>query len=77
MFPYLPRFPVCASHILIVLSDDPETMYFPSGENATEVTQSVWPLNGSETSFPVCASHILIVLSCDPETVYFPSGENA
>ena len=65
-----PSFPVCASHILILLSSDPETMYLPSGENATDMTVSVWPSNGSETSFPVCASHILIVLSHDPAIVH-------
>ena len=52
-------------------------MPFPSGENATEVTLSMWPSDGSETGFPVCGSHILIVLSDDPETMHFPSGENA
>ncbi len=49
----------------------------PSGENATEVTQFVCPLNGLPISFPVVESQRLIVQLFDPETRRVPSGEKA
>src|SRR5213075_3020394 len=69
--------PVSASQNLIVLSSEPETTCFPSGENATDVTLSVCLWRGSEIAVPVSASQNLIVLSQEPETTCFPSGENA
>src|SRR5215510_9783959 len=66
--------PVWASQTLIALSEEPETMCFPSGENATETMCSS---NGPDTTWPVWASQTLIVLSEEPETMCFPSGENA
>ena len=38
-------------------------MRCPSGENATDLTQSLWPFKGPTTSSPVSASHTRIVLS--------------
>jgi hypothetical protein len=35
--------PVSASHTRIVLSQEPDTMRVPSGENATEMTESECP----------------------------------
>jgi hypothetical protein len=47
----------------------------PSGLNATEVTQSVWP-ERVRTRLPVATSHSLIVLSAEPEANSRPSGLN-
>ena len=72
-------FPVdeTTSQILIAPPCDPETTRLPSGENATDVTQSVCPSNGPLTTSCICVSRILTVLSHDPETMRLPSGENA
>ncbi len=69
--------PVAASHNRSVLSSEPETMRWPSGENATLVTEPSWPRSGSPTGWPVAASHNRSVLSPEPETMRWPSGENA
>ena len=69
--------PVIIFHKQIDLSTDPETMCWPSGENATEVTKSECPLNGPATVSPVMVFHTQIVLSLEPETMCWPSGENA
>jgi hypothetical protein len=37
--------PECASHTRIVPSDEPDTIFFPSQENATDITRLVWPFN--------------------------------
>jgi hypothetical protein len=50
------------SHSLIVLSLEPEASSRPSGLNATDLTQSVWP-ERVRTRLPVATSHSLIVLS--------------
>src|SRR6266702_4414382 len=52
-------------------------MRWPSGENATDQTQPVCPVNGPATFFPVEAFHTWIVRSKEPETMRWPSGENA
>jgi hypothetical protein len=57
-------------------SSEPEARSFPSGLNATEVTQPVWP-SRVRTSCPVATSHSLIVLSSEPEARSRPSGLNA
>jgi hypothetical protein len=49
------NFPVLAFQTQIVLSCDPETICCPSGENATEVTACVCPVNGPVTISPVTA----------------------
>src|SRR5450755_3972986 len=64
-----------ASHKRAVLSREPVTIVFPSGENATENTQLKWPTN-SFTIFPFI-SHKHAVLSKEPVRTFFPSGENA
>ena len=69
--------PLSAFHTRIVLSREPETIRLPSGENATEKTQSVWPLNGPEMISPLSTLHTRIVQSSEPETLRLPSGENA
>ena len=46
----------------------------PSGEKATEPTQSVCPFSVS-VSLPVVASHTFTVLSLLPVTTRLPSGE--
>jgi len=52
-------------------------MWWPSGENATDKTRLVCPLNGPATVSPVVAFHTQIVRSSEPETMWWPSGENA
>ena len=52
-------------------------MRLPSGENATDLTELVCPLNGPETTSPVSTFQTRIWLSEEPETIRFPSGENA
>ena len=68
--------PILASHNLMVLSYDPDTMHLPSGENATDVTQFSWLSRGGCSISPVSASHNQMVLSSDPDTMCLPSGEN-
>ena len=70
-------FSVSASQTWIVLSQEPETMDFPSGENATEVTQAVCPVIGSEMSSPVSTSQTRNVSSAEPDKMCFPSEEKA
>src|SRR6266571_4086667 len=69
--------PVMAFHTRIVPSKQPETMCWPFGENATDMTESGCPLKGPATVSPVVAFHIRIVPSEEPETMSWPSGENA
>src|ERR1700721_3168826 len=64
-------------HTRTVWSKDPETMYLPSGENATDFTTLLCPVNGPDTRLPVSASERQIVLSSEPEAMSLPSGENA
>jgi len=52
-------------------------MRVPSGENATDKTESVCSLNGPATVSPVCASHTRMVRSSEPETMRALSGVNA
>ena len=60
----------------MVLSLEPDAMLFPSGENATEVTQLVCPVRGLPNCSPVSASHKHMVLSVEPDAILFPSAEN-
>jgi hypothetical protein len=48
-------------HTQSVLSFEPETMVWPSGENATDETESVCPVNGPATISPVMVLHTQIV----------------
>ena len=61
----------------IVLSPYPDTIHVPSGEKATEPTQSVCPSNGVLTVSPVAAFQMQIVLSSEPDTICVPLGEKA
>jgi hypothetical protein len=54
----------------------PEAKYLPSGENATDLTVSLWPCS-VVTSFCDFKLQNLTVLSALPEAKYLPSGENA
>src|SRR6266702_2110547 len=49
----------------------------PSGENVTDQTESVCPVNGPASASPVVVFHIRIVPSHEPETIHWPSGEKA
>src|SRR6266571_3009330 len=69
--------PAFVSHTWIIWSSEPETMWVPSAEKATDWTESVCPLRGFITSSPVFASHTLIVWSQEPETMQVPSAEKA
>ena len=67
---------MAASHSFSVLSSLPDSTRVPSGENATEVTQSECP-SKVRTRAPVAASHSFSVLSELPDSTRVPSGENA
>src|SRR6266702_880752 len=69
-------FPVVVLNIRIDSSPD-ETMCWPSGENATDLTVDVCPVNGPASVSPVVALHTRIFPSKEPETMRWPSGENA
>jgi hypothetical protein len=62
---------------LIVPSSDPDTILVPSGENATELMQSLWAFVFSINCSSLPDSQTLIVPSADPDTILAPSGENA
>ena len=51
-------FPLPASHTLIVLSRDPETMVLPSGEKATELMSKLWAFSLLDLSSSVPEKHI-------------------
>ena len=68
-------FPLYTLHTPIVLSQDPEAKYSPSGENTTLQTQLECPLRVL-MSYPLYTLHTPIVLSEDPEAKYSPSAEN-
>lgn len=69
--------PIClpenGHQILITLSLPPEATFFPSGEKATNSTQSACPVQ-VKTGVCVCMSHIRTVLSPEPEASRVPSG---
>src|SRR6266702_1085965 len=52
-------------------------MRWPSGENATDLTEDVCPGNGHASISPVVVFHTRIVPSPELETMRWPSGENA
>src|SRR2546423_916701 len=61
---------------MTVLSPDADATSLPSGENATELTESEWPSSVCSAA-PVTASQSLIVSSNDADATTLPSGENA
>src|SRR5436190_517490 len=69
--------PDSASHTCKVLSSEPDTIFLPSGEKATDVTQSVWPVKGPRTLNQDSASYTCKVLSSEPDTIFLPSEEKA
>src|SRR5712675_456760 len=68
--------PVSASQRRMVLSDEPDTIRDPSGENPTELTSLECPSSGLPMGSPVSASQRRMVLSSEPDTIRDPSGEN-
>ena len=40
--------PFATSHIIALLSTDPEINWFPSGDHDRSYTSSIWPLHSSE-----------------------------
>src|SRR6266436_241872 len=52
-------------------------MWWPSGKNATDLTESVCPVKGPAAVSPVMAFHTRIVPSSEPETMCWPSREIA
>ena len=69
------------SHIIKLLSNEPVTKNFPSGENCTDVTESECPVR-LDTRANVRGSQRPTVPSADPETKVdetqkFCAGENA
>jgi hypothetical protein len=69
--------PDSASQTRSVLSSEPDAIFFPSGEKATDMTKLVWPSNGPWMLDPVSASQTRSVLSNEPDTIFFPSREKA
>src|SRR6266702_436047 len=69
--------PVIALHTRIVPPCEPETMRWPSGENAKDMTGCLCPVNGPAAVSPVVAFHTRIVPPCELETMRWPSGKNA
>jgi hypothetical protein len=67
--------PVTVFQSCSVLSPDPETVWFPSGDIATTVT--LLECLAVEIVVPVIASQNRRVLSSDPETTRLPSKEIA
>ena len=72
---YLPAGHISYSHILIVLSSDPDARRDPSLLYATELTDSVCPVHLSVWSNApsLLISHIFIVSSSDPDAMSDPS----
>ena len=64
---------VLMSHTLTVWSWDADAIFLPSGENAQELTPSLWRIFRS--NFPVSASHTLTIPLLDAEAILLPSGE--
>merc|ERR1712232_439710 len=56
-----------------------DTIFWPSGDQATDVTRSEWPSNTSVASHSPLSfsSQIRTVLSCAPVTTNPPSGDGA
>jgi hypothetical protein len=71
----IPTLPAPSSYQPYLLAQE-DTMQYPSGESATELTEAV---RAEIDALPVMvlASHTQIVLSIEPETMRFPSGEIA
>jgi hypothetical protein len=69
--------PVIASQTRMVLSYGPEMILDPSGENATERIEPLWPRRGGSVSTPVLTSQTRMVLFPNPGMIFDPSGENA
>jgi len=69
--------PVCASHNWIAWSSEPEIVWVSLGENVTDKTEFVCPLNGPAMVLLAHASHTRMVWSPEPETMCVPSGGNA
>ena len=68
--------PVAASQILLVLSPLPLATSLPSGDHATDHTQSECPVR-EHFSEPVNMSQIFIIPSLLPEATKFPQGDHA
>src|SRR5438477_299693 len=68
--------PVAASQSRTVLSSEADASRRPSGENATALTQSLWPLSVASHA-PVAASQSRTVSSSEADASRRPSGENA
>ena len=66
--------PDSKSHILIVLSSNPDNIFLLSGLIAIELTQSVCPCPNVLIKLPDSRSHILTVLSHDTDTIFLLSG---
>ena len=61
------------SHILIVLSSDPYTIFLLSLRIAAKFTRSVYPFSVL-IKLPDSRTHILTVLSFDTDTIFLLSG---
>ena len=71
------HFPVTKSHILIVLSADPDTILEPSGAITREYKQLLCVPSMVYKHPLAITPQILILPSTDPDTIFEPSGVNA
>ena len=71
------NFRVFISQILIVLSSEPDIIYFPSGEKFTLLIDIVCPFISRlfHIFLQVFLSQIIIFLSQEHDTMLLPSGE--
>jgi hypothetical protein len=59
-----------------ILLSELDAICLPSGENATALTLSEWPVSVFRC-LPVAASHTRTVLLLEPDAICLPSGEIA
>eukprot|EP00955_Chlamydomonas_euryale_P046288 353391-Chlamydomonas_euryale.AAC.2 len=71
-----PTFPLTTVHVRTVASSDPVASVPASGENATDVTASVWP-SSVNRGLPVAASKMRAARSSHAVATRLPSGLNA
>lgn len=70
------RVPEAISHILTVVSHDPDASLDPSGEKAIQLIRFEWPVKIAVHA-PEAVSQIRAVSSSDPDASFDPSGEKA
>ena len=70
------QWPVAGSQILTVLSSDADASRLASCDQATDLTESLWP-SSVDMHWPVAGSQILTVLSSDADASRLASCDQA